>query len=84
MEQLARQLPFLRAGRSPLLSDAVVSEFESRVADVRVVLLESGQHSMPISDPAEFSREVTTFFAALDWPSWHAHGLRVYVVRVRS
>lgn len=66
LEQLARPVLLLHAGRSPLLSDAVVSEFESRVAYARVVSLESAQHSMPISDPDEFSCEETTFLDALD------------------
>lgn len=63
LERARQPVLLMRAGRSPLIDDEVVAEFQARVPTGRVAFLPDAQHSIPISDPGAFTRE---FSALLD------------------
>jgi pimeloyl-ACP methyl ester carboxylesterase len=65
LERLVQPIMLMRAGRSPLLSDACVMAFAARVREPRVVTLDDAQHSIPISHPSAFAREVIAFVSGI-------------------
>ena len=66
LERVSAPVLLMRAGRSPLLNDAIVASFSSRVKDAKVVTLPAAQHSIPISDPDDFSNTLFGFLAEAD------------------